>query len=107
MVDSENTGRCLVYAFGEIALVVVGILIALQINNWNQNKSQKRTLESHLNTVLENLKNDKIQLESLINFRETSFQSSRAIIAKRLQNEIDKKEEDYTYCQSADKNVVG
>jgi len=28
----------LIYAVGEIALVVIGILIALQINNWNQNR---------------------------------------------------------------------
>jgi len=27
------------YAIGEIVLVVIGILIALQINNWNQNKN--------------------------------------------------------------------
>ena len=34
---SENkTGKYLKYAIGEIILVVVGILIALQINNWNE-----------------------------------------------------------------------
>ena len=31
---SRNTGKYLFYALGEIALVVIGILIALQINNW-------------------------------------------------------------------------
>ena len=30
------------YAFGEIVLVVVGILIALQINNWNQFRSDRK-----------------------------------------------------------------
>jgi hypothetical protein len=30
------TGRYILYAIGEIALVVIGILIALQINNWNE-----------------------------------------------------------------------
>ena len=37
------------YAFGEILLVVIGILIALQVNNWNENRKQdvnfKVTLE--------------------------------------------------------------
>jgi hypothetical protein len=36
---SENKfGKYLAYSFGEVILVVVGILIALQINNWNENR---------------------------------------------------------------------
>ena len=30
------------YAVGEILLVVIGILVALQVNNWNENQKQKR-----------------------------------------------------------------
>jgi len=33
---NQNSGRYLKYAFGEIFLVVIGILIALSINNWNE-----------------------------------------------------------------------
>ncbi|MGB5479757.1 MAG: DUF6090 family protein, partial [Eudoraea sp.] len=33
-----KTGKYLKYAVGEIILVVIGILIALQINNWNENR---------------------------------------------------------------------
>jgi hypothetical protein len=33
------------YALGEIVLVVIGILIALQINNWNQSVKDKKFLE--------------------------------------------------------------
>ena len=47
MNDESNTGksaspaiRYLRYAVGEIMLVVVGILIALQINNWNESRKQ-------------------------------------------------------------------
>ena len=35
-------GRYLVYAIGEILLVVVGILIALQVNNWSTNQAKKK-----------------------------------------------------------------
>jgi hypothetical protein len=37
-----KTGMYIKYAIGEIVLVVIGILIALQLNNWNQNQSLKR-----------------------------------------------------------------
>ncbi|WP_449257570.1 DUF6090 family protein [Croceitalea marina] len=39
---SENKfSKYLLYALGEIILVVIGILIALQINNWNENRKNK------------------------------------------------------------------
>jgi hypothetical protein len=43
-MEKNKTGKYLKYAIGEIVLVVIGILIALQINNWNENK-KKRDLE--------------------------------------------------------------
>ena len=36
LITEGNTTNYLKYAIGEIVLVVLGILIALQINNWNQ-----------------------------------------------------------------------
>ena len=38
MISEGNTGKYLKYALGEIVLVVIGILIALQINNWNEQR---------------------------------------------------------------------
>ncbi|MGD1947912.1 MAG: DUF6090 family protein [Croceivirga sp.] len=44
---SENKfSKYLLYAIGEIVLVVIGILIALQINNWSE---QQKTKEKELN----------------------------------------------------------
>lgn len=40
--------RYFMYAIGEILLVVIGILIALQINNWNQSKKDNRALNEYL-----------------------------------------------------------
>ena len=37
-MEKKNTGKYFKYAFGEIVLVVIGILIALSINNWNTNR---------------------------------------------------------------------
>lgn len=36
LLDENKTGRYLKYAIGEIILVMIGILLALQVNNWNQ-----------------------------------------------------------------------
>jgi len=38
LLSEGNTGKYLKYAIGEIVLVVIGILIALQINNWNERR---------------------------------------------------------------------
>ena len=46
------------YAIGEIVLVVVGILIALQINNWNENQKNKSELIQVLTTITSNLNLD-------------------------------------------------
>ena len=35
--------KYLIYAVGEVLLVMIGILLALQVNNWNQSRIQKIT----------------------------------------------------------------
>ncbi len=54
LMETGKTGKYLKYAIGEIILVVIGILIALSINTWNQNRLNK-ILEHEL---LSNLLND-------------------------------------------------
>lgn len=54
------------YAIGEIALVMIGILLALQVNNWNQER-QKRTEETYyLEKLIENLEADSAIVQELI-----------------------------------------
>ena len=40
LMEQNKTGKYLKYAIGEIVLVVIGILIALSINNWNENRKE-------------------------------------------------------------------
>lgn len=54
LLMENNTGKYIKYAFGEIILVVIGILIALQINNWNQQRLQ----DNEEQAALINLKQD-------------------------------------------------
>ena len=53
LLESSQTRKYLLYAIGEIALVVIGILIALQINNWNEWKKD-RVQEQEILTELKN-----------------------------------------------------
>jgi hypothetical protein len=41
MIKENRVSKYLLYAIGEIVLVVIGILIALSINNWNENQKLK------------------------------------------------------------------
>lgn len=64
-MEKGKTGKYFKYAIGEIILVVIGILIALQINNWNED----RKIKNIENTYIENIKTDlKINLISLEKF---------------------------------------
>jgi hypothetical protein len=47
-MEKNKTGKYLKYAIGEIILVVIGILIALQINNWNEDRKIQGNQEKYL-----------------------------------------------------------
>ena len=52
LMEKNKTGKYLKYAVGEIVLVVIGILIALQINNWNENQQLTKVETSTLKALL-------------------------------------------------------
>ena len=54
LLTENKFSKYFLYAIGEIILVVIGILIALQINNWNE----KIKFEKNVATILEELKQD-------------------------------------------------
>ncbi len=53
------------YAIGEIVLVMIGILLALQVNNWNQNRTAEKELWGYLSNIKLNIKND---LKQVVDF---------------------------------------
>ncbi|MEZ4899362.1 MAG: DUF6090 family protein [Saprospiraceae bacterium] len=62
LVSENRLTRYLLYAIGEIVLVVIGILIALQINNWNEDNKGKAFEREMLSQIQDNLKKDKAKL---------------------------------------------
>ena len=65
MLTENKTGKYFKYAIGEIVLVVIGILIALQINNWNERNKIDKSIKSHLEILKQNLIEDQAQLQIL------------------------------------------
>ncbi len=82
LLSEGKTEKYLKYALGEIVLVVIGILIAIQINNANQNHLDRKKLQGYLNSIAQNIESDirkaekinKIRLEV---FPKVSFASRR------------------------------
>uniref|UniRef100_UPI0030DA5AE8 DUF6090 family protein n=1 Tax=uncultured Planktosalinus sp. TaxID=1810935 RepID=UPI0030DA5AE8 len=63
---SENKfSKYLIYAIGEIILVVIGILIALQINNWNEGRKDEIRASNYINRISEDLDRSINRSESL------------------------------------------
>ncbi|MGB5316457.1 MAG: DUF6090 family protein, partial [Robiginitalea sp.] len=63
-LNENKFNKYLLYAIGEIVLVVIGILIALSINNWNENLKNKKLETSYLKRIYEDLDTDLLQYES-------------------------------------------
>ena len=63
MADDNRPLKYMRYAIGEIVLVVIGILIALQINNWNENQKSIKKGREILVDLRENLKSNTIQFQ--------------------------------------------
>lgn len=58
MIKESKVSKYLIYAIGEIVLVVIGILIALQINNWNESQKDIRLEQTFLIKLKSNLQDD-------------------------------------------------
>jgi hypothetical protein len=67
----NKTGKYFKYAIGEIVLVVIGILIALSINNWNESRKIENRKQVLVLNLIEDFKENKILLESAINYSDT------------------------------------
>ncbi|MEL6973017.1 MAG: DUF6090 family protein [Bacteroidota bacterium] len=56
----------IIYAIREVLLVVVGILIAVSINNWNEKRKQGRELDNILMTIEDNLSSDIVKIDEIL-----------------------------------------
>jgi hypothetical protein len=57
-MSEKRTGKYLKYALGEILLVMIGILLALQVNNWNEGRKAISTEKTYLKSIYSELNDD-------------------------------------------------
>src|SRR6056297_3259375 len=65
LIEEDNVRKYLLYAVGEILLVVIGILIALQVNNWNEERKAREAERFLLTSVKEDFE---LRLDELLEF---------------------------------------
>jgi hypothetical protein len=92
--QAGKTSKYLKYAIGEIVLVVIGILIALQINNWNEDRKARVKEVEILKDFEKGLQFDILQLDSIV------LQYDRAKMA--IHNLLNHLENDLPYSDSLD-----
>jgi hypothetical protein len=74
LLSEGKTGKYLKYAIGEIILVVIGILIALQINSWNDDRKAKIVENNFFSNVLLDLEKDNEKLNYYNRFHQKRIQ---------------------------------
>lgn len=75
MIKESKVSKYMLYAIGEIILVVIGILIAVQVNNWNDNRTAKIEVNQSLDKLLIELNQDIVDLNMDINDNENIISS--------------------------------
>lgn len=79
LIMENKTGKYLKYAIGEIVLVVIGIFIALQLNNWNESRKEGIIEISILNELLSDLNSDLISLSEDKDLNQRAIRSNQLI----------------------------
>ena len=90
LLAEGKTGRYLQYAFGEILLVVLGILIALQINNWNENRKSIKQEKTYYCKLAEDFQADITNIDSSMVTIDKRLESTERLLTNLLKNQPDK-----------------
>ena len=81
LIHEGRLGRYLGYALGEIVLIVIGILIALQIDEWANDRSERNFERKTLSQIKINLQTDHNELSEILHKRYQAAQSIDNILA--------------------------
>ena len=92
MADDNKPMKYLRYAIGEIVLVVIGILIALSINNWNSKRIEKREEITSYKNIKRQINDDKNVISGIIDYNNLYYKQykyAEQVIEQNDQSKID------------------
>lgn len=81
LILDNKTTKYFKYAIGEIFLVVIGILIALQINNWNQQRINNQKEQEILKNIHQEFVENKKQIDNILKERKLLIENCDKVIA--------------------------
>jgi len=80
LADDNKVLKYARYAIGEIVLVVIGILIALQLNTWKGNKIEQRKESIYLNNIKRDLQNQLTKIDTQIEYEKSIVEVAKPIL---------------------------
>jgi hypothetical protein len=84
--QASKMGKYFKYAIGEIILVVIGILIALSINNWNENQKEEKQIRNIYARVVKDFENSAMEIESILEVMNDRY----PILQRVMREEVDR-----------------
>ena len=66
LIEKNQMGKYFKYAIGEILLVMIGILLALQVSNWNNNRIERNKEANYIENINREFKLNRTQLDSAV-----------------------------------------
>jgi hypothetical protein len=82
----NKLAKYFLYTTGEIILVVFGILIALQVNNWNEDRVNRKKEATYLNNIKRDLNNQLKSLDLQLQFEESIIKTTGPILEQYKKN---------------------
>jgi molybdopterin converting factor small subunit len=84
LIKQNKTGKYLKYAIGEVILVMIGILLALQVNNWNEARKQRIAEQELYRTLISSLESDLDDVTEKISSIKQSLSAQETFILKNF-----------------------
>ena len=81
MADDNKPLKYMRYAIGEIVLVVIGILIALSINNWNEGRKRTNKGKDYINEIFNDVQNDVTNIKNILKELESQKRNSGIVLS--------------------------
>lgn len=107
LLENKKGRQCFLYAIGEIVLIMVGILLALQVNNWNEARKDQKVEAAYLKAIKTECEGNQKRLSRAIKRNKKCIENAEKLIAVLSQpvEEISAKEVSFLFNETLKYNI--